>query len=263
MNSVTIKRSNKTNNIIASIPHGSSRITKEMKKKMKEKIILTNNDWFLNELYSFLIKLDITSLSTNYSRYVIDVNRNIEKKFNCGDYKESLIYTRTTFNKDIYNKPLSMEEIENRINDIYLPYHSLLISEINRVLQEMNKVYLFDLHSFYAQSTADVVLGTKERSACSHNFLDIVYKAFVSEKFKVKVDEKGLRGGHIVSKYSTLDNVEALQIELRYTTYIENRFFGEEELKSKNDVLFNNTKERLERVFKKIRNELGKQSVYK
>lgn len=262
MEPVTIKRGKKTSNIIASIPHGSSHITREMKSKMKDEIVLTNNDWFLNELYDFLASLDITTLSANYSRYVIDVNRNIEKELHGRDYTESLIYMKTTFNKDIYSKPLLLEEIKSRINDIYLPYHSLLNDEINRILKRMNKVYLFDLHSFYAQSTADVVIGTKEGNTCSQNFLETVYDAFVSEGFNVKVDEKGLRGGYIVSQYSTIDGVEAIQIELRYTKYIENRFFGEEELINKNNILFNNTKDRLKRAFEKINKKLNEDSVF-
>lgn len=257
MKPVTIRRGKRINNIIASIPHGSSLITNEMKSKIKDKIELTNNDWFLNELYSFLANLDITTLSANYSRYVIDVNRNIMKELHGKDYTESLIYTKTTFNKDIYSQPLLKEDIENRINGIYLLYHSSLRDEINRILKRTNKVYLFDLHSFYAQSTADVVLGTKEGDNCSQNLLEIVYNAFVSEGFNVKIDEKGLRGGYIVSQYSTMDGVEAMQIELRYTEYIEKRFFGEEEVTNKDDTLFNHTKERLNRVFKRIKNELN------
>ncbi len=50
--------------------------------------------------------------------------------------------------------------------------------------------------------------------------------------------------------------MEAVQVELRYTTYIENHFYGEEELIDKDDILFNSTRERLKRVFKRIRNEL-------
>lgn len=79
----------------------------------------------------------------------------------------------------------------------------------------------------------------------------------------MKVDEKGLRGGYIVSQYSTIDDVEAMQIELRYTEYIEKRFFGEEEVINKDDTLFNHTRERLKRVFEKIENELNKEDTYK
>ncbi len=65
--------------------------------------------------------------------------------------------------------------------------------------------------------------------------------------------KKGLTGGYIVSKYGAWNNVEAIQIELRYTTYIENRMFGEEEVAAKNDELFKETQLRLVKVFQKIK----------
>ncbi len=256
MKSVTIKKSLNPCNIIASIPHGSTKITNEMKTNLKKEALLTNNDWFLNELYDFLINLEITTISANYSRYVIDVNRDLNKKMNKGTYTESLIYLKNTFDKDIYHISPSIKEIEKRINEIYMPYHKTLNMEIKRNLEENEKVYLFDLHSFYIHSSADVVLGTKNCTNCSKELLNIVYEAFTAEGFEVKVDEKGLKGGHIVSYYSEIKNVEALQIEIRYTKYIENRYFSEEEIKLKDEKLFFETKKRLEEVFKKIKNSL-------
>lgn len=249
---VNIERPKILSPVIASIPHGSSCITSEMKNSMIQNVLLTNNDWFLNDLYDFLYKLNITKISANYSRYVVDVNRNINKKHIEGDYTESLIYHKTTFSKNIYKNSLPNIVVENRIKEFYEPYHTCLLNEINNSLKEWNKVYLLDLHSFYAQSTADVVLGTCGGSTCSYEFFHSVYKAFVDEGFTVKVDEKGLKGGYIVSHYSSIENVEAIQIEIRYTTYIEDRYFGEEEVYHKDDILFNKTKERLERVLKNI-----------
>ncbi|RTE07188.1 hypothetical protein EJQ19_21800 [Paenibacillus whitsoniae] len=115
------------------------------------------------------------------------------------------------------------------------------------------KAYLLDLHSFYIQSTKDIVLGTCHGMSCSHEFLEVVRSAFIEEGFTVSVDEKGLTGGYIVSKYGSWTNVEAIQIEQRYTTYIENRMFGEEEVTAKNDELFKETQIRLVRVFQKIK----------
>ncbi|MBU5257475.1 N-formylglutamate amidohydrolase [Tissierella praeacuta] len=249
---VNIERLKILSPIIASIPHGSSCITSEMENIMIQNVLLTNNDWFLNELYDFLNKLNITRVSANYSRYVVDVNRNINKKHIEGDYTESLVYHKTTFGKNIYKNSLPSKVVENRIKEFYEPYHTCLLNEINSSLKQWNKVYLFDLHSFYAQSTADIVLGTCGRSTCSHEFLYSVYKSFSEEGFTVKIDEKGLKGGYIVSHYSSIENVEAIQIEIRYTTYIEDRYFGEEVVYYKDDILFNKTKERLTRVFKNI-----------
>lgn len=224
---------------------------------MKPNTILTNNDWFLNDLFSFLPQLDITKVSANYSRYVIDVNREMSKKHVAGDYTQTLIYNKTTFGKDIYEKELSEVIINDRIEQFYKPYHLSLLNEINNGLSLKKKVYLFDLHSFYAQSTADIVLGTCGRVSCSEEFLNIVYNSFIKENFTVKIDEKGLRGGYIVSNYGSIENVEAIQIEIRYTAYIEERYFGEEEVKCKDNKLFNNTQKRLYRALRDIIRKLN------
>lgn len=252
MEAINLVKSTKPSNIIASIPHGSSSINSEMRAMMRDEVLLTNNDWFLNELFNFLKELNITTVSANYSRYLIDVNRDIGKKEIDGDYTESLIYGKTTFGKEIYKGAIPSEAVVERIKNFYEPYHLSLSGEIDSCLKASNKAYLFDLHSFYAQSDADVVLGTKNGTTCSKEFFGVVYNAFVSEGFSVKVDEIGLRGGHIVTHYSKVECVEAIQIELRYTSYIEDRYFGEEEVTCKDVELFGSTKQRLKRVFENI-----------
>lgn len=257
INSVTLKENSVSCGIIVSIPHSSYNITTEMKENIKPDVIFANNDWYLNELYKFLNELGIVTVSANYSRYVIDVNRKIEYKYDHKEYTKSLIYFNTTFNKEIYVKPPCKSIIEYRIENIYNPYHLCLIREINKVLKEKNTVYLFDLHSFYSQSEADIVLGTRYGETCSKQFLNIVYNAFINEGFTVKIDEVGLRGGYITYHYGSIKDVQAIQIEIRYTTYIENRYFGEEFMPKINYKLFYKTQSRLNRVFKVI-----KQSIY-
>lgn len=256
VHSFYVKRSKPVSAIIASIPHGSSQIIPEMIRSKKSGIVLPNNDWFLNELYSFLEGLNITTVSANYSRYVIDVNRDINLKNQGEDYTKSLVYQKSTFGREIYDVPLSDDTIINRIENIYVPYHNGLSEEINASLAVYRKAFLVDLHSFYIQSTKDIVLGTRHGMSCSNEFLETVREAFVGEGFTVSVDEKGLSGGYIVSKYGSLSNVEAIQIELRYTTYIENRVFGEEEVTTKNDELFTETQIRLSRVFQNIKTQI-------
>lgn len=257
MNAVKLKKGFNYSNIIVSIPHSSYNITFDVKENMKPDVIFANNDWFLNELYCFLVNLDITIVSANYSRYVIDVNRPLEYKDNHELYTKSLIYFKTTFNKEIYIKPLENDVLKKRIKKIYNPYHLCLNEEINRILKIKNKVYLFDLHSFYDKYiTADIVLGTRYGKTCSDKFLNIVYNSFVHEGFSVQLDAVGLRGGYITYHYSSIKDVEAIQIEIRYTAYIEDRYFGEEFMPKINSKLFNETQYRLNRVFNAIKENL-------
>lgn len=227
-----------------------------MKSKIYGEVILTNNDWFIRELYDFLESIHFTIISANYSRYVIDVNRDLSLRGNRDKYTRSLIYYTTTFGKNIYDVELDEAEIRNRIETIYLPYHYCLLEEIRSFQLKNRKVYLFDLHSFYIQSTADIVLGTCGGCTCSAKFLNILVESFQEEGFIVEVDREGLTGGYIVSHYGLYPDVEAVQIEIRYTAYIEDRTFGEEEVINKNKGLFNATKARLYKAFLRIQEEL-------
>jgi N-formylglutamate amidohydrolase len=253
MNSVRVKNNDNPCSIITSIPHSASNITLEMKKNMKKGIIFANNDWFLNELYDFLGELNINSVSANYSRYVIDVNRDIKNKYIHDEYTKSLVYYRTTFNRKIYDRELDKSTIEDRIEKIYKPYHLSLYEEINKILRVKGRVYLFDLHSFFEQSRADIIIGTRGGKTCSTDFLKLIYDSFSDSGFNVKVDEKGLRGGYITAHYGSIDHVQAVQIEIRYTAYIENRYFGEEEIQNVDYKLFNDAKMRLHGAFLKIK----------
>lgn len=156
-----IKRRNPESPYVASIPHGSSLLTDEMRARIKPGVILPNNDWYVRELYDFLDSINFTIVSANYSRYVIDVNRDVLFREGKDNYTRSLVYHKTTFGKEIYDISLDEAIINDRIETIYLPFHHCIEEEIKRIHRIKGKAYLFDLHSFYIQSSADIVLGTR------------------------------------------------------------------------------------------------------
>jgi len=63
-------------------------------------------------------------------------------------------------------------------------------------------------------------------------------------------------GGYITRHYGSKDNVEALQIELRFPAYLDRESFDEEEVKEWDSDKFRNAKERLRKVFSEIIKEL-------
>ena len=80
--------------IIINIPHSGTFVPDEIRTLMKDNIILPNSDWFLPELYDFMIDMGITIIASNINRYVIDLNRNPKNKLG-ESYKDNLVYTRT------------------------------------------------------------------------------------------------------------------------------------------------------------------------
>ena len=224
-----------------------------MNNKLKENVILANMDWYLPELYSFLEELGFTVVINNISRYVIDSNRNIEK-LNYEKYTESLIYKKTTFNKEIYNKPLAQVEIDYRIDNFYKPYHETLKKEIKKKLTHFNKVYLIDLHSFGKQIGKDIVLGNNNGKTMNKELFYKIYKLFTNNGFQVAINNP-YSGGYIIKHYGNKSQqCESLQIEISYSSYIDKRLFYEEELPKINNEIMQYCKKRLKNIFNEIKN---------
>lgn len=248
-----IMKADKPSKLIASIPHGASLITEEMKQQIHEEVLLTNNDWALKEMYQFLPALGVSTICANYSRYMADVNRCLVSNQPEGDYTQAVVYQFSTFGDALYPEPLARSVIEQRIEDFYMPYHRDLEALVHESKGVHQRIFLCDLHSFDMQTTSDIVLGTRGMTSCSPAFFELVKVAFCEEGFSVEVDVDGLRGGYITRRYSEMAHVEALQIEMRYSTYLEPREFGKEEVHAYDEELFCQTQQRLKNVFSKIR----------
>lgn len=250
---------NKYNNkipIIISIPHSGTYLPELMKQKLISNTVLANIDWYLVKLYSFLKDLEITTIINNVSRYVIDVNRKIiDTKDN--SYTKNYIYTKTTFDDEMYKTVLDDKEIDARIRKYYSPYHKVINSLINTKLVEFDKIFLIDLHSFGKNIETDIVLGDGNGQTSSQKFTTLIKDNLENLGFKVILN-KPYSGGYIIKKYAS-KNVETIQIELSYKKYIANRIFEKEEFPKIDEYLFSATQEKLRCFFI----ELIKQEIYK
>lgn len=243
---------NENNNkipIIVTIPHSGTYIPKTMKENLLENVILSNMDWYIQELYSFLKDLGFTTIINNISRYVIDTNREILDNDN-DSYTKNYIYTKTTFEYKMYKKIPNKEEIQYRINEYYKPFHDTIKRTINDRLDKFDKVYLLDLHSFGKDINENIVLGNRKGETASIEFTNLISKSLENYGFRVGINNP-YSGGFITKKYAK-NNVETMQIELSYKTYIENRNFLNEEFPEINRSLFDETQQKLKNFFREI-----------
>jgi len=223
-----------------------------MNKSLNKETILANMDWYLAQLYDFLGDMGFTVLINNISRYVIDPNRSLEDKTVDSSYNGNAIYNKTTFNKEMYTKQLAQDEIKNRIDQYYIPYHKELEKQIEQKLKKFDKIYLIDMHSFGKNIGADIVLGNDYGKTTSIRFFNFIKDELEKEGFCIN-ENKPYRGGYITRHYNEkFKNVETLQIELWYGAYIYNREFGEEYQPQIDGQTFNYAKEKMKRVFKSL-----------
>jgi len=102
----------------------------------------------------------------------------------------------------------------------HAPYHTILRSILGETVQRFGHALLLDLHSFMGPIDNDVCIGDRWGNSCSTRVSDVFHDAFSAEGFDV-VRNKPFAGGYIVRTYADPPMVEALQLELRYTTYLD------------------------------------------
>lgn len=246
--------------IIIDLPHSGVEVPSGIREKIIPDRLLPNVDWFLPDLYSFLPQNGFTTLQNNIHRYVVDPNRSLRMTDSTGDYRHEVVYSKNTFDKPLYQRELTSDEINQRIESFYKPYHQQLQKLIDHKLEKFEKIYLFDLHSFAKYphedvTTADVVLGNHFDKTSSIKLREFMTEQFSHKGYSVS-NNFPFSGGYITPHYGQNPQVEAIQIELAYHMYIENRYFGEEELTGVDAGTFTTAKNSLQSIFMELLNQI-------
>lgn len=207
--------------ILANLPHSGLVVPEPIAAQLlpEYRAVLPNCDWHLDRLYDFLPRLGITMLQATHSRYVVDLNRRLREPL-FGNFWTSVIPESTAFGKPIYQTVPTSQDIYQRIERFYKPYHEKLEAMLRAMRDRFGKVYLLDLHSYGGIISDDVCLGNENHSTCSEHLIATVEQAFRQQKYQV-VRNKVFTGGWITRHYGQLPNVETLQIEIHYPVYLQ------------------------------------------
>lgn len=237
---------------VFSIPHSGLALTDEVLSELmpESTLALPNMDWHLNELYSFLRDAKVNLVSTGMSRYLVDLNRAPESNL-FGDYRNSLVYDSNTWGQDIYRKFPTRQALARRVEDFYVPYHRALDQLVENALNSFGWCHVFDLHSFMVPIQCDICLGNVDGKASSDRLIDKVAAALCNQGFRVATN-RIFKGGYITQKYIDRENVESIQIELRYTQYVDNNHYESTQCPPIDPKKFNTTKAKLRQAFMDI-----------
>lgn len=208
--------------VVANLPHSGLNIPAHIAESFTAAHLqsLPNSDWHLQQLYDFLPSLGVTVLQANYSRYVVDLNRALKPPF-FGSFWSAVVPEQTAFKQPIYKsgqKP-TKDEIQARIEQYYTPYHRQLTTLLDEAIARYGHVYLLDLHSFMGLIKDEVCLGNANGKTCQETTIDAAVKCFERQEYQV-VKNKVFSGGYITRHYGERSQIEALQIEIRYPTYL-------------------------------------------
>lgn len=203
--------------------------------------------------------MDVTILSANYSRYVVDLNRIITQPVMGEDYNKSAIYSKTIWGKDLYNQLPDEKEVERRLQNYYYPYHNKLKELIDIKLKQCGKVFIIDLHSGYSSTgDKDICLGNANNEMSTEERLE-EFKSYLEKVGYTVGVNTPVTGGKVLRKYHKENtNIECMIFELNFKEYIENRAICEEEITKYDERLFNDAKQRLKKAFEEYLSNFSK-----
>ena len=251
--------------IIISIPHVGTAFPEEViyfyePAQLKS---LDDTDWFLDQLYAFAPEMGITIIKANYSRWLIDLNRDPESK---PLYDDGRIITGLTTTIDFVGNPIykkgaepSESEINRRLEQYYWPYYKKIQEEIALRRSAFKNVLLWDAHSIRefvptirAEKFPEMILGDADESA-AHTTLISSALSDLSSDYQVNHNDP-FKGGHITRYFGRpLKGVHALQLERNKVLYMDDQERNYDVLRANRmqkvlKITFQNLRDNLDRL---------------
>ena len=225
----------------------------------KEKLWGGGVDNFVNELFADVPLYGGHLIEALFLRSYVDPNRNadeIDSKILDAPWPGSisrstrvglgtgLVWSRDVPDLPLYDRKLSVAEVQRRIERYWKPYQAKLMGILEAKRKRFGVAYFLDCHShravappnmFDSEGTlrAEMDLGTLDGTACSPEFADLVRTTLEQCGYKVVVDGDH-KGEHLIRHYGNpADGCHAIMLEIRKDLYMDqdtltrNERFGE------------------------------------
>lgn len=216
--------------LILSQPHSGVFVPEEISIKLNEcGRQLRDTDWHVPALYKELVS-DVTIVRANFSRYVVDANRDPSgQSLYPGQYTTGLVPTTTFDGEPIWHDPPTDADIEQRRIAFHQPFHDQLRAEIDRVKQQHGYAILFDCHSIrsvvphlFDGQLPDLNIGTNGGTSCARSISGAVENICNDHDAYRSVLDGRFKGGWITRHYGEpSSNVHAVQMEIAQRCYLK------------------------------------------
>jgi N-formylglutamate deformylase len=222
--------------IVISVPHCGIEFPEKIADEYNAKLISApdDTDWFVDTLYDFVSSMGITMITAQYSRWVIDLNRDVDSKplYTDGRIITALCPTTTFLGEPLYKdkrKDVAADEINRRLKEYYYPYHQKIHSLLDDTKKKFGKVLLWDCHSIrqvvptiQKEKFPDLILGDSDERACGSELIGIALKNLGSSSYSLNHNHP-FKGGTITRSFGKPDaGQHALQLEMTKVNYMDN-----------------------------------------
>lgn len=247
--------------IVISCPHVGTEIPDDIKATMNPIGIETEDtDWFIHELYGFAPEMGITLIKANYSRFVIDLNRDPTGKSLYSDQRrQTALVPMTTFSGEaIYPQTILADaEIERRKKLYFEPYHATVDEQLMMLRKSFKHVLFFDAHSIKRLVTSirpdpfpDMIIGDNQGKTADPRLSEAALAALKGGNYRVSYNDPFM-GGYLTRKQGHPEaGVHAIQLEMSQDLYMN------EKDNSRNHTKQAHTAVTLQKMFQLLTNTL-------
>ena len=222
--------------ILISIPHAGTEFPAGTREHYQPDAVskLDDTDWFVDRLYSFATNQGITIIKANYSRWLIDLNRDIHSKalYNDGRAITDLIPAKSFSGTNIYlpGKEPDKAERERRINEYYKPYYKIIADVLTALKSKFGKALLFDAHSIKSSVSSisnepfkALTLGTVDEKSAAKGIINVAEKVLSDSAFSFSHNSP-FKGGNITRSFAQpLKNIHSMQLEITQSSYMDEK----------------------------------------
>ena len=204
--------------VVACLPHGGRDYPAELAGTLAVRPDVLWSDWLTTELYAFLPELGVTTITTTFSRFVADVNR--DPATGHGSFRSTVVAAQMPSGRAVYRRELTPDEVSHRVGLAHAPFHQALDAVIARLLERFPRVLLLDLHSFGKEVDGDVILGDRHGVTAQPEAMTLLSGALAGGGLSVLRNTR-YPGGWTVRRFAAEPRVDAVQIELNQRCYLD------------------------------------------
>lgn len=201
--------------LLISVPHCGTLMTDDMSSRVTQTSLLDSpdTDWYVHELYDFAESLGVPMIHANYSRYVVDLNRQLPGEaslYQNTSRVTELVPLRSFAGNTIYQENMAPTEtdIAERVAQIHTPYYQAVQSLLAEMQQSFPRVMLYDAHSIkghvetiQAQPFVDYMPANRSGKTCPAEFITAAEK-IILERGHSCLSNGPFQGGNITRHFA-------------------------------------------------------------
>lgn len=230
--------------LLVSVPHDGTTVPDDIAARLTDSARrVPDTDWHIAHLYAFARDLGASMIVPKYSRYVVDLNRSEDDVSLYPGQNTTGLCPIVQFSGDpVYRdgQQPTPEEIGQRVDCYWRPYHGALRGELDRIRSRHGHVLLWEGHSIKGElpflfegRLPDLNLGTANGKSCSPKMQLRTETILAAQSQYDYIVNGRFKGGYITRNYGDPANgIDAVQLEISQRIYMDEESFAYDEAKA-------------------------------